>query len=107
MSYFTFILPLAIFATLFKLSNTQLQVPIEMHRNKRRMLTQTEWEIKKHLLSHPYFIYSKFMESQLNSAMKENTPLQCLLDTQRVITDLLSLEQYSLLSKFYLIYFHF
>ena len=37
MNYFTLILPLAIFATLLKLSNTQLQIPIEMHRNERRM----------------------------------------------------------------------
>ena len=107
MSSFAFILLLAISATLFKLSNTQFQVPIEMHKNERRVLTETQWEIVKQLSSHPHFIYSEFMETRLNSAMKERTPLQCLLDTQQLIRDLLSLKQYSLLSKFCLMYIHF
>ena len=100
MSYLNLILPLVIFVTLFKLSNTQVEIPIGHGKNEIRVLTETEWETVKHLSSHPQFIYSEFMETSLNSAKNKFKYLQCLLDTQQVIRDLFSLKSYSLLSKF-------
>ena len=100
MSYFTSILPLAIFVTLFKFSNSQMYLLMEIDKIEKRELTQTEWEIRKQLSSNPQFIYSEFMKSSLDSTTREFSSLECLFDTFQVMTDLLAGKMYSAMSKF-------
>ena len=100
MSYFISILPLATFVTLFKLSNSQMYLPIEIDKSEKRELTDTEWEIRKRLSSNPEFIYSEFMKSILDSTTREFSSMECLFDTFQVMTDLLEGERYSATSKF-------
>ena len=101
MGYFTSILPLVIFVTLSKMSNSQARLSIEIDTNEKKALTETEKEMLKQLSSHPHFIYSELMESSFNSAIKENVSAECLLDTRQVIGDLLAGKQYSVMSKFF------
>ena len=100
MGYFTFILPLAVFVTLFTISNSQMHLSIEMDQNERRTL-----EILKLLYSHPQFIYSEFMESDVNSSTKENASVECLVDIFQIMRDLLAGQRYSAMSKFLLFLF--
>ena len=91
MSYFTSSLPLAIFVTLFKFSNSQMYPSMEIDQSEKREMTETEWEIRKQVLSNPEFIYSEFMKS---------SSMECLFDTFQVMTDLLAGKRYSAMSKF-------
>ena len=102
MSCLTSILPLIIFVTLSKFSNSQMYLSIEIDQNEKKALTHKDREILKQLSSHPQFIYSELMESSLNSATKKNVSVKCLLDQQQVIRDLLAGKEYSLMSKFFL-----
>ena len=88
-----------VFAILRQISNGQGLLPTDMNKNEGRALTETEWEILKQWSQHPQFIYSEFMESNLNFARMENASQECIFDVEQVMMDLLSGKQYSIRSK--------